>query len=250
MTLTPQGSSRTEERNRSYARTIERAFLVAAAFHLVGTLAVNPSLILGLFHPRTLLGYAGPSRPGELAPIGIPGHPGQTTFRLPRAAGPVTLVDLDVRGSSSGSRPARPSSRTKDAGEPVPEASSQVSQDSGGQGSGVRIELDENWSVMAGSGGADAVAMSGKFQVLKIVRPAYPRAAIRAGLEGLVQLEVRVDTAGTVVDVRTDVNTTANREMEEAATRAMLLWVFRPYREKAGPIPFTLIVPFRYRLVD
>jgi protein TonB len=94
------------------------------------------------------------------------------------------------------------------------------------------------------------VAKSEKFQTLKIVRPEYPKVAIRAGIEGLVRLEVQVDTTGKVVGVRTAANITASSEMEEAAIRAMLRWLFLPYREKNRPVPFTLIVPFRYRLVD
>ena len=59
-----------------------------------------------------------------------------------------------------------------------------------------------------------------------------------------------VTSVGAFEPVATSPRTTSSREMEEAAIQAMLLWLFKPYREKDKAVPFTLIVPFRYRLVD
>jgi TonB family protein len=251
MNVAPHEFSRTEERMRWYARTMRHAFFATVALHLVGTLAVNPSLILRLLFPRTLLGYPGASRPGRLAPEGTPGAPGANIFRSRRLAGPSTLIRLDVTADTPGSAPDAPAVNVKSAGESEPVAmSSRTNSAGGGQGSGVRIELDENGAVIAGSGGSEGVVRSQKFQILKLVRPEYPKSAIRAGLDGLVRLQVQVDTTGRVVGVYTEMNTTASRELEEVAIQAMLLWLFKPYQEKNRPVPFTLIVPFRYRLVD
>jgi protein TonB len=251
MHAVPHEFSRTEERLRRYARAMRQAFLVTVALHLAGTVAVNPSLILRFLYPRTLLGYPGASRPGDLAPQGVPGPPGAAVFRAQRLAGPSTLIRLDVLPKTPDSAPDRQTASVASVGVFEPVATSPRTNSSpGGQGSGVRFELDEYGSVIGGSGGSDGVARSQKFQILKLVRPDYPRAAIRAGLAGLVQLQVQVDTAGKVVGICTEVNTTSSREMEDAAVQAMLLWLFKPYREKDRPVPFTLIVPFRYRLVD
>lgn len=251
MHAAPHEFSRTETRLRSYARTIQRAFLVTVALHVACTLAINPSLILRLLFPRTLLGYPGASRTGDLAPEGAPGRPGAAIFRLRHLAGPSTLIHLDVTARTPDSSPDRRAAEVKRTGEfePVPTLPSTNSLP-GGPGSGVHFELDESGAVIAGAGGSEGVSRSRKFQILKLVRPDYPKAAIRAGLDGLVRLHVQVDTTGAVVGVRTEVNTTSSREMEEAAIQAMLLWLFKPYQEKSGPVPFTLIVPFRYRLVD
>jgi TonB family protein len=251
MHAVPLEFSRAEERARSYARTIQRAFLVTVGLHLAGALATNPELILGLLFPRTMIGYPGASRPGALAPDGVPYRPGAGAFRALRLAGPSTLVHLDITTNTPGSTSERLITRARTAGEYEPVATSpRAGSARAGQGSGVQFELDENGSVVSGSGGAGQVAKSKKFQTLKIVRPEYPPAAIRAGLEGLVRLQVEVDTAGKVVGAGTELNTTNSREMEDAAIQAMKLWEFLPYQEKNRPVPFTLIVPFRYRLVD
>jgi TonB family protein len=248
MKAAPAERTRTEERIRSYGQTMRRAFLLTAGLHLVLTLAVNPSLILRLFAPETMIGFPGASRPGDLAPEGPPG--GHDAFRIQarRLGGPSTLLNVEVYGAPSGARPANTSDSPSKTGEFDPVgALRQTNPGGGGTGTEVQIELDENWTVVGGSGG---VARSERFQVLKIVRPPYPRSAIRAELEGVVRLEVQVDTTGHVAGVSTEVNTTGSRELEDAAIHAMLLWVFKPYEVRSRPVPFTLIVPFRYRLVD
>lgn len=251
MNAAPLEFSRTEERMRRYARTIQRACLVTAALHLACAVALNPSLILRFFGPRTLIGYPGASLPGDLTPAGAPGRRGGHAFRAQHLAGPATLIQLQVTPRTSSLASDRPATDARRAGTYEPVATSpRTSSGASGQDAGVHFELDENGSVVGGSGGSAGAARSEKFQTLRIVRPEYPKAAIRAGLEGLVRLEVQVDTAGTVVGVRTEENTTRSQEMEDKATEAMLRWLFKPYRERDKPVPFTLVVPFRYRLVD
>lgn len=248
MNAAPPQPSRTEIRLRAYSRTLRGAFLVTAGLHLIGAVATNPLLILRLFIPQTMLGYPGASRPGDLGPEGGSGRHDVSIIRSRRLAGPSTLIHLEVQGDAPGppsgqaALPAAGSGQFEPVAAPSPRGAG-----SGGNRSGVHFELDENWAVIGGSGN---VARSERFQALKIVRPEYPRVAIRAGVEGLVRLEVQVDTTGRVVGVRTDANTSSSRELEDAAIHAMLEWVFKPYREKAKPVPFTLMVPFRYRLVD
>ena len=82
------------------------------------------------------------------------------------------------------------------------------------------------------------------------MRPNYPPSAVQAGIEGLVRLEVRVDSLGKVEKVQTLQNTSGSEVLEEAAVRAMYLWQFKPYRLGARAQAFTVLVPFRYRLID
>lgn len=98
--------------------------------------------------------------------------------------------------------------------------------------------------------GSGAVARSEKFQTLKIVRPEYPATAIRAGREGVVRLEVHVDSLGKVTDVRNNEGMMGNQDLVDSAVRAVYLWEFKPYLLESGAVPFTVVVPFRYRLVD
>ncbi len=108
------------------------------------------------------------------------------------------------------------------------------------------IVLGEDWSQQPTSGER---ALSEQFQTLKIVRPAYPTRAIREEIEGLVELEVRVDILGRVAGVTVLRSPPFGLDIEEAAIRAMRQWEFKPLRKERRLVPFTVIVPFRFRLL-
>ena len=227
-----------------------RAFVLSAGLHFAAALGVNPNLILDLFRPHVSIGYPGHARRGELAPEGEPLNPHVSLVRTHRFQGSVHLVSL----APAGTEPSPP--RTSDQARAQAKWVSVSAAGSGGHpgrprpgvpGDAVMVELDENWVPVSGSGQA---AHSDKFQTLRIVRPEYPPAAIRAGVEGLVRLEVRVDTLGNVVGVRTRENTASSATLEDAAVRAMFRWQFKPYHVGARPVAFTVLVPFRYRLID
>lgn len=240
---------RTEQRNSAYARLMRKTFLFAAGFHLLLAIAINPSMLLRLFRPDVPLGYEGEARRGELAPIGPDGKGKFTYFRVRRYTGPVRLTDYEPIGSVS-----KTGTHSQTQGVPVagnvgksgpPERN--VRGHSGGSGGPLVIELGEDFAVIQKTG---ALAQSEKFQAVKMVRPDYPPMAIRRGIEGLVRLRVEVDIEGTVIDVDTIENTAQDSTLQKSAVDAMQLWKFKPYRIGQRAVPFTLIVPFRYRLVD
>jgi TonB family protein len=109
------------------------------------------------------------------------------------------------------------------------------------------LELGENWNAPARS---SEQALSEQFQVLKMVRPDYPPAAIRAGIDGLVELEVEVDEHGAVGEVRVRRSPPRGTTLEQASVEAMRQWVFHPLQRGGRAVPFTVIVPFRYRFAD
>lgn len=108
------------------------------------------------------------------------------------------------------------------------------------------ITLREDWSSAASS----EPSFSDQFRTLKIVKPDYPREALLGGIQGLVRLEVQVGISGKVTHVRVLESFPGNPDLERASMEAMVLWEFEPFRRGDQPIPFTLIVPFRYRLLD
>lgn len=250
MTVEPLGVTRTEERARAYRRVLERASLISAGLHLAAALCLNPAPLLRLFAPNVPLGFEGSPRRGALAP---PGRESDTRFSLVYQRGyrtPVTLVKPVVLGTPAGTAPAAPAQKSL-AGRPEPGAApygeDKIRPVAGVVGDAVRFELDESWASIPGSG---RVAQSEKFQILSIKRPNYPRVALRNGVQGLVRLEVHVDSAGTVSDVRVVESPQGSRDLVEAAVEAMYQWKFRPFTTNAGPVPFTVLVPFRFRLIS
>lgn len=109
------------------------------------------------------------------------------------------------------------------------------------------LELGEDWNAPARS---SEHALSEQFQVLRMVRPDYPPTAIRAGIDGLVELEVEVDEGGAVRGVRVRRGPPRGTTLEQASVEAMQQWAFRPLRRGGRAVPFTVIVPFRYRFDD
>jgi len=242
---------RAEERRRSYRKTIRRACFLSVAAHIVAAFCLNPSMVLSLFDPDVPIGFPGRPRRGDLAPIDGPRNARVSLVRAPRYHGPADLVNVSVVGTEPppdvvGGRTAKASVGQYDPrgtptsghpGQPLP----------GDPGSPVVIELGEDWLY---SPGGSRVARSDKIQILKLVRPEYPIEAVRGGIEGLVKLEVHVDTLGKVVSVRTLKEPTADPLLEAASTRVMGHWEFKPYRVGSHAINFIVIVPFRYRLVE
>jgi TonB family protein len=238
---------RGERRQRIYARNLRRAFWLSMGIHFLAALCVNPSLILRVFAPHVLIGYAGAPRRGDLAPQNEQGENRVALVRVRRFTGPVTLTNLSVVGTQADAPSANRQQPLKGNIQPAAPEERNARGGSGGSGGPLVFELGEDWTVLPGSG---PVAQSSKFQVLKVVRPQYPYAAIRDGIEGLVKLEVRVDSTGKVAAVRAVENTASAGNLEQAAIQAMFLWEFKPYRVGSRPVPFTLFVPFRYHFAD
>jgi TonB family protein len=106
------------------------------------------------------------------------------------------------------------------------------------------LELTEDWAVRSTSAPSSRAS---DFVILHMVRPEYPRIAIDADIEGLVKVQARIDTEGKVTEVEV-LESEVDASCEEETLRAMRLWRFRPYRIGGRPVPFSVIVPFRFRL--
>lgn len=78
------------------------------------------------------------------------------------------------------------------------------------------------------------------------VEPEYPEEARRAGIEGLVILEVGIDQGGRVFDVT--VIQAAGHGFDEAAVAAMKQSIFHPARRGSEPVAVRLRIPVRFTL--
>ncbi len=76
--------------------------------------------------------------------------------------------------------------------------------------------------------------------------PAYPEAAQRAGLQGLVVLKVEVDERGKVGAI--EVLRGLGHGFDEAAVAAVRHWRFRPATRNGKPIKVFHVIPFDFRL--
>lgn len=83
--------------------------------------------------------------------------------------------------------------------------------------------------------------------VLKRVLPGYPPLAREAGAEGTVQVRVRVDAQGRVVDTRVEASD-AVEALERAALEAAAGFLFQPARQQGMPVPFQTLLTFEFRL--
>lgn len=81
------------------------------------------------------------------------------------------------------------------------------------------------------------------------VEPLYPRAARRAGMAGVCEVEMDVDAAGFVVAVRLT-KSTGHDLLDEAALEAARRWRFAPATRDGTAVPSTVVKRFRFELRD
>jgi protein TonB len=84
-------------------------------------------------------------------------------------------------------------------------------------------------------------------RVLREIKPNYPPEAMRAKLEGAVDMEIIVLPDGTVRDVR--VTKGLELGLTEAAVAAAHYWLFVPGQKDGKPVPTKvgLVLEFRLR---
>lgn len=84
--------------------------------------------------------------------------------------------------------------------------------------------------------------------VVSQVVPAYPELAKKAGIEGVVYLQVLVSKEGQVEDVKIKECDQPNNGFEEAASEAVKKWVFKPALQEGKPVAATVTIPFKFKL--
>lgn len=186
-----------------------------------------------------VIGYPGPTRVLELAPLEEIISTQESLARQRTSGGALVYEEVTLRQETT--RPEHPAPFAEQRAEPRPRTPDRMVVPA----KPIIIELGEDWQARRSS---KEPAFSEQFQVLSIVRPEYPEPAIWGQIQGLVKLEVQVGATGNVLGVRVIENTSGSSLLEQASTEAMFRWKFRPYRVESGYVPFTILVPFRFRL--
>ena len=78
-------------------------------------------------------------------------------------------------------------------------------------------------------------------------QPAYPTAALRRGMEGVVVLLAEIDAQGAVTRVRV-LESSGYGLLDRAAQDGVAKWRFEPATEGGKPVPGAARVPIRFRL--
>ncbi|MCK4263607.1 MAG: energy transducer TonB, partial [Candidatus Aminicenantes bacterium] len=81
---------------------------------------------------------------------------------------------------------------------------------------------------------------------IKKVEPVYPEVARKAGVAGVVILEVTTDKKGNVE--RVVVLKSQSSMLNQAAVAAVKQWKFEPYYSKGKPVPIVFTVTVMFRL--
>lgn len=76
----------------------------------------------------------------------------------------------------------------------------------------------------------------------------YPMAARRAGIEGMVVVQVLVDATGT--PSRPEVTKAVHTILDEAAVEAVLKQRFKPGRQRGKAVPVMMAIPVRFRFME
>lgn len=96
--------------------------------------------------------------------------------------------------------------------------------------------------------GADATPIEASLTYRDASPPAYPRDALRNGIEGTVQLRVLVDETGHVLDVQIE-RSSGDHQLDTAAREHVLhRWLFQPAQRNGVPMRAWGRVPIEFRL--
>jgi len=87
-----------------------------------------------------------------------------------------------------------------------------------------------------------------RLEYLQAPAPAYPREALRDGVQGTVMLQVLVDVDGRPIDVQVQ-HSSGNRLLDNAARRQVLeRWSFRPAMKDGRAVQAIGLVPIAFNL--
>lgn len=83
---------------------------------------------------------------------------------------------------------------------------------------------------------------------IKRVNPVYPDSARRAGIEGMVILQVYIGEKGFVKEVKVQKNDSGSELLENAAMKAALDWQFQPVIKDGKAVGVYVALPFNFKL--
>jgi periplasmic protein TonB len=113
-----------------------------------------------------------------------------------------------------------------------------------GSGSGIGDGTDKGFGGGAfrpGTGAEDPV-------LIRQVKPQYTPEAMRAKIQGVVELEAVVGVNGQITDVRVHKSLDRGFGLDEEAMRVAKQWLFRPARFQGKPVAMVVIIAMEFRL--
>ncbi len=167
-------------------------------------------------------------------------------------------------GEGGGSRSAPIPTEIPGTPVPVPDALAQVESlavipavspkldSTGGEGTGLPGSSwgsgGTGWGTGPGSGvGLSRMVLSPPRPIVESF-PEYPQSARKAKAQGVVELRVKVDETGKVVQVIVLNNATQNEACAQAAINAAFRSRYRPAQTAAGPDTAWIVRPYRFSL--
>jgi protein TonB len=99
----------------------------------------------------------------------------------------------------------------------------------------------------ASSTGPDGITQTARPQGGYQVRPAYPAAPRRLGIQGTVLLRVHVLADGRIGDILVE-RSAGHHDLDHAAAEAVRRWRFEPARRGADAIAMWVLLPVEFRL--
>lgn len=118
--------------------------------------------------------------------------------------------------------------------------------------SGPTISLPPSAPVVAAKPPAptpDAVTQTARPQGGYQVRPAYPSAPRRLGIQGTTMLRVHILADGRIGDVRVE-QSAGHPDLDQAAMEAVRRWRFEPARRGADAVAMWVLLPVEFRLTQ
>ena len=205
--------------------------------------------------PRKLSTPVAPSVPDE--PVASPAQPLPTPPPREAAATeppPTQSVPTPPHAQSVAvpSRASEPDRSGVPSGAAAPSASapadsrpSREPQERGTEGAGRPAVASRPPEAPAGGAVVRAARPRGGYQV----RPVYPEAARRAGVQGTTLLRIHIETDGRVGDVAVE-RSAGHQALDQAAADAVRRWRFEPALNSAGAVSVWALVPVEFRISD
>jgi len=95
---------------------------------------------------------------------------------------------------------------------------------------------------------ADIVQFDQEPQIVKRAAVKYPELAVKAGINGMVLVKLKINESGKVEDVVVEKNEPPNLGFEQAALNAAWQFEFKPARLKQKPVAAWVTIPFRFKI--
>jgi TonB family protein len=87
-------------------------------------------------------------------------------------------------------------------------------------------------------------------EVLKETKPSYTAAAMRAKIQGAVELEATVGVDGKPADIRVIRSLDKVHGLDDKAVEALSKWVFKPGLREGKPVPVRVTIQMTFTLRD